>query len=167
MYRIKVNTFTLLSKRFQFYSGLIIMLALVIMLLLKAVALPNITYPTPILLTRVILVVLLPIFGLSFNPMYIQAIGLDCDSIIELFLVTSVSQMIDTFLDAVASLPDWIIGTYFLLSTLWCLSSFTSGSDAATSVYNYVDNIVLLSLVLILDQMMFNSLYTSQLEYLS
>jgi NADH-ubiquinone oxidoreductase chain 2 len=78
-------------------SVFLVMLVLGIFSLMTAVALPAVKI-SPILLTRVTSIVLFYAAALSFNAMYIQAIGSGVGIYSGLFQVTSVSQSIDTFI---------------------------------------------------------------------
>ena len=82
------------------------MLVLGIFSLMIAVALPTVKI-SPILLTRVTSIILLYAAALSFNAIYIQAIGSGVGIYSGLFQVTSVSQAVDTFI--------FIIGAIILL----------------------------------------------------
>jgi NADH-ubiquinone oxidoreductase chain 2 len=73
------------------------MLVLGIFSLMMAVALPTVKI-SPLLLTRVTSIILLYAAALSFNAMYIQAIGSGLGLYSGLFQVTSVSQAIDAFI---------------------------------------------------------------------
>ena len=79
------------------------MLLVGIFSLITAVALPSVKV-SPILLTRVASIVLLYSAALSFNAMYIQAIGSGVGIYSGLFQVTSVSQSFDTFIFLVGAM---------------------------------------------------------------
>ncbi len=69
---------------------------------MMAVALPNVKI-SPLLLIRVTSIILLYAAALSFNASYIQAIGSGVGIYSGLFQVTSVSQVIDTFIFTIAA----------------------------------------------------------------
>lgn len=79
------------------------MLILGIFSLMMAVALPTVKI-SPLLLTRVTSIILLYAAALSFNAMYIQAIGSGLGIYSGLFQVTSVSQAIDVFIYTIGAL---------------------------------------------------------------
>lgn len=79
------------------------MLVLGIFSLMMAIALPTVKI-SPLLLTRVTSIVLLYAAALSFNAMYIQAIGSGVGIFSGLFQVTSVSQAIDVFIYTIGAL---------------------------------------------------------------
>jgi len=78
------------------------MLVLGIFSLMMAVALPNVKI-SPLLLIRVTSIILLYAAALSFNASYIQAIGSGVGIYSGLFQVTSLSQVIDTFIFTIAA----------------------------------------------------------------
>ena len=79
------------------------MLVLGIFSLMIAVALPTVKI-SPLLLIRVTSIILLYAAALSFNAMYIQAIGSGLGIFSGLFQVTSVSQAIDVFIFTIGAL---------------------------------------------------------------
>jgi NADH-ubiquinone oxidoreductase chain 2 len=87
-----------------------------------AVALPTVKI-SPLLLIRVTSIILLYAAALSFNAMYIQAIGSGLGIYSGLFQVTSVSQAIDVFL--------FTIGALVLLP--WAPANIFSGSRGNTN----------------------------------
>jgi NADH-ubiquinone oxidoreductase chain 2 len=98
------------------------MLVLGIFSLMIAVALPTVKI-SPLLLIRVTSIILLYAAALSFNAMYIQAIGSGLGIYSGLFQVTSVSQAIDVFL--------FTIGALVLLP--WAPANIFSGSRGNTN----------------------------------
>ena len=78
------------------------MLVLGIFSLMMAVALPTVRI-SPILLIRVTSIILLFAAALSFNASYIQAIGSGVGIYSGLFQVTSLSQVVDTFIFLIAA----------------------------------------------------------------
>jgi NADH-ubiquinone oxidoreductase chain 2 len=70
---------------------------------MTAVALPTVKI-SPLLLTRVTSIILLYAAALSFNASYIQAIGSGVGIYSGLFQVTTLSQVIDTFMFTIAAL---------------------------------------------------------------
>ena len=79
------------------------MLVLGIFSLMIAVALPTVKI-SPLLLIRVTSIILLYAAALSFNALYIQAIGSGLGIFSGLFQVTSVSQAIDVFIFTIGAL---------------------------------------------------------------
>jgi len=98
------------------------MLVLGIFSLMIAVALPTVKI-SPLLLIRVTSIILLYAAALSFNAMYIQAIGSGLGIYSGLFQVTSVSQAIDVFL--------FTIGALVLLP--WAPANIFSGTRGNTN----------------------------------
>jgi hypothetical protein len=92
------------------------MLALAIFSLITAVRLPSVKI-SPLLLTRVTSIILLYAGVLSFNCMYIQAIGSGIGIYSGLFQVTPVSEFIDAFIVVIGAiiLIGWApLGSLFL-----------------------------------------------------
>ena len=98
------------------------MLVLGIFSLMMAVALPTVRI-SPILLIRVTSIILLFAAALSFNASYIQAIGSGVGIYSGLFQVTSLSQVVDTFI--------FLIAAFVILP--WAPAKFGQNVNTATS----------------------------------
>jgi NADH-ubiquinone oxidoreductase chain 2 len=101
------------------------MLVLGIFSLMMAVALPTVRI-SPLLLIRVTSIILLYAAALSFNASYIQAIGSGVGIYSGLFQVTSLSQVIDTFI--------FVIAAFVILP--WAPAKFTTGNNANNTATN-------------------------------
>jgi NADH-ubiquinone oxidoreductase chain 2 len=99
------------------------MLVLGIFSLMMAVALPTVRI-SPLLLIRVTSIILLYAAALSFNASYIQAIGSGVGIYSGLFQVTSLSQVIDTFI--------FVIAAFVILP--WAPAKFITGSNVSMNV---------------------------------
>ena len=81
------------------------MIFISILILIVAIALPSINKMiSPILYTRISSIVFIYAGALSFNALYIQSIGSGIGIYSGLFQVTTVSQLIDTFIFIIGSL---------------------------------------------------------------
>jgi NADH-ubiquinone oxidoreductase chain 2 len=81
------------------------MLFLAILFIIVAVALPSVSKGLPpVLLTRITSIIFIYSSALSFNVYYIQSIGSGIGIYSGLFHVTTISQLLDTFLLLIASL---------------------------------------------------------------
>src|ERR1700710_1663633 len=114
------------------------MLVLGIFSLMIAVALPTVKI-SPLLLIRVTSIILLYAAALSFNAMYIQAIGSGLGIFSGLFQVTSVSQAIDVFI--------FTIGALVLLP--WAPTSIFSSTKGNTSSSTALPSIPEYSLIIL------------------
>lgn len=92
---------------------------------MMAVALPNVKI-SPLLLLRVTSIILLYAAALSFNASYIQAIGSGVGIYSGLFQVTSLSQVIDTFIFTIAA--------FVIMPWAPILSAERSGQTLGTKV---------------------------------
>ena len=99
------------------------MLVLGIFSLMMAVALPTVRI-SPLLLIRVTSIILLYAAALSFNASYIQAIGSGVGIYSGLFQVTSLSQVIDTFI--------FVIAAFVILP--WAPAKFATSTNNSTNV---------------------------------
>ena len=127
------------------------MLVLGIFSLMIAVALPTVKI-SPLLLIRVTSIILLYAAALSFNALYIQAIGSGLGIFSGLFQVTSVSQAIDVFI--------FTIGALVLLP--WAPTSIFSSTKGNTSSSTALPSIPEYSLIIHVVQ---HSLYQVQILY--
>jgi NADH-ubiquinone oxidoreductase chain 2 len=114
------------------------MLVLGIFSLMIAVALPTVKI-SPLLLIRVTSIILLYAAALSFNAMYIQAIGSGLGIYSGLFQVTSVSQAIDVFLFTIAA----------LVLLPWAPANIFSGSRGNTNSSSAIPSIPEYSLIIL------------------
>ena len=81
------------------------MIFLSILILIVAIALPSISKMiSPLLFTRISSIIFIYAGALSLNALYIQSIGSGIGIYSGLFQVTTVSQLIDTFIFIIASL---------------------------------------------------------------
>ena len=81
------------------------MIFLSILILIVAIALPSVNKQiTPILYIRISSIVFIYAGALSFNALYIQSIGSGIGIYSGLFQVTTVSQLLDTFIFIVGAL---------------------------------------------------------------
>ena len=81
------------------------MIFISILILIVAIALPSINKNiSPLLLTRISSIVFIYAGALSLNALYIQSIGSGIGIYSGLFQVTTVSQLIDTFIFIIGSL---------------------------------------------------------------
>ena len=86
------------------------MIFISILILIVAIALPSINKNiSPLLLTRISSIVFIYAGALSLNALYIQSIGSGIGIYSGLFQVTTVSQLLDTFIFIVGALIliDW------------------------------------------------------------
>jgi NADH-ubiquinone oxidoreductase chain 2 len=116
----------------------IVMLVLGIFSLMIAVALPTVKISS-LLLIRVTSIILLYAAALSFNALYIQAIGSGLGIFSGLFQVTSVSQAIDVFI--------FTIGALVLLP--WAPTSIFSSTKGNTSSSTALPSIPEYSLIIL------------------
>ena len=80
-------------------AKVIVMIFISILILIVAIALPSINKNiSPLLLTRISSIVFIYAGALSLNALYIQSIGSGIGIYSGLFQITTVSQLIDTFI---------------------------------------------------------------------